>query len=445
MPSAIHHRVSEEFKSSFQTESCYEETTGKERVLCIDDNVEALLWRLQVIETAQEEIVFSTFEMRDDNSGQDIMAALYIAAKRGVHIRILLDGLASYYRLHNNDHFKALVANENIEVKFYNPINLLQPWKISYRLHDKYLIADNSLYILGGRNTYDLFLGDYVDKINIDRDILVYQPDTETKGTSLAQLQTYFEEIWEMPYCKKVCYKKTSKKVKTASASLEEHYIWLQKTYPQAYKDTNYLQATIETNKVTLLANPKEPKNKEPKLWHMLQNLMIGANKVIIQTPYIICSKDMYQDLTNVCKNVENVELVTNAVESGANPFGCTDYLNQKNNVLKTGVSVYEFLGDNSTHVKTTLINNRLSIVGSYNLDMRSTYLDTEMMLAIDSTQLNAQLLSQVEQCKEKSKQVTVDGTIQYGSQYQPVNLTLKKKAFYAFVRTIIRPVRYLL
>ena len=31
-----------------------------------------------------------------------------------------------------------------------------------------------------------------------------------------------------------------------------------------------------------------------------------------------------------------------------------------------------------------------MSIVGSYNLDMRSTYQDTELMLAVDCLQLNA-------------------------------------------------------
>ncbi len=48
--------------------------------------------------------------------------------------------------------------------KLYNPINLMTPWKINYRLHDKYLIVDGKQYLLGGRNTNDLFLGEYKDK-----------------------------------------------------------------------------------------------------------------------------------------------------------------------------------------------------------------------------------------------------------------------------------------
>ena len=54
-------------------------------------------------------------------------------------------------------------------------------------MHDKYLIADDSLFLLGGRNTFDLFLGDYVQDQNIDRELLVWNT-APAPGSSLAQL-----------------------------------------------------------------------------------------------------------------------------------------------------------------------------------------------------------------------------------------------------------------
>ena len=41
---------------------------------------------------------------------------------------------------------------------------------------------------------------------------------------------------------------------------------------------------------------------------------------------------------------------------------------------------------------QAVLINVSLSVIGSYNLDMRSTYLDTELMLVIDSEKLSQQI-----------------------------------------------------
>ena len=43
----------------------------------------------------------------------------------------------------------------------YNKANPLKSWKMMGRMHDKYLIADGKRYILGGRNTYNYFLGDF--------------------------------------------------------------------------------------------------------------------------------------------------------------------------------------------------------------------------------------------------------------------------------------------
>jgi len=40
------------------------------------------------------------------------------------------------------------------------------------RMHDKYLIADGKTYILGGRNTYNYFLGEFPGHKNYDRDVL---------------------------------------------------------------------------------------------------------------------------------------------------------------------------------------------------------------------------------------------------------------------------------
>ena len=56
-----------------------------------------------------------------------------------------------------------LSSHENVEIKLYNKANPLKPWKMMGRMHDKYLIADGKRYILGGRNTYNYFLGDFRD------------------------------------------------------------------------------------------------------------------------------------------------------------------------------------------------------------------------------------------------------------------------------------------
>ena len=108
-------------------------------------------------------------------------------------------------------------------------------------------------------------------------------------------------------------------------------------------------------------------------------------------------------------------------------------------------MQVHEYLGPHSNHTKAVLIDDRHSIVGSYNLDMRSTYLDTELMLVIDSKELNQQIRATEDDYMEKSKEVLADGQETEGAKYEKKLLTWQKKLFYGVLRVIIRPLRQLL
>lgn len=414
------------------------DTTAQERVLSIDNNMDALLWRLRLIETAQERVVLTTFDFRDDNSGQDIMAALLHAADRGVEVQILIDGINGPLRLTGSQNFQELAAHECVEVKFYNPINLLKPWKLNYRMHDKYLIADDFAYILGGRNTDDLFLGNYADSYNEDRDILVYET-IPGEGSSYVQLQEYFEQVWNLPCCK--LYKPYGK----GTGNLEEHYQEIRTGYPDAFTEPEWVEITMETNGIELCTNPVEPKNKEPLLWDRLVSEMRQENDILIQTPYIICSRNMYQDLTDISADGSRVKIFINAVESGTNPFGCTDYLNQQSNVRRTGGYIYEYLGEQALHTKTIVAGNNICMIGSCNLDMRSVYLDTEMMLLIDCPKLNESIRKQAEGLEGESRMVSPDGVVVEGKNYQSVNQNMFKQLFYGVLRVLIIPFRHLL
>ena len=70
--------------------------------------------------------------------------------------------------------FYALSSHPNVEIRIYNPLNLLTPWKLMGRMHDKYVIVDEKAYLLGGRNTFDYFIGNYTDEnVSYDREVLV--------------------------------------------------------------------------------------------------------------------------------------------------------------------------------------------------------------------------------------------------------------------------------
>ena len=87
-----------------------------------------------------------------------IMAALFKAADRGVYTRVLLDGIANGLRGNRRGVLYALASHPNIEVKYYEPFQLFKPWAWQNRMHDKIMIVDGQLGIIGGRNIGDKYL-----------------------------------------------------------------------------------------------------------------------------------------------------------------------------------------------------------------------------------------------------------------------------------------------
>lgn len=171
--------VSEKTKKKVEQDSFYGAGEGPERARVLADNGEALEERIRLISQAEERIIMSTFEFRTDESGMDMLAALLDAAKRGVQVQLLVDGFAAFTNMTGNEYFMALSGMETAEIRIYSPVNPLFPWRLMGRMHDKYLIADDMAYILGGRNTYDYFLGDHDGYKNYDWDMRSAYIDTE--------------------------------------------------------------------------------------------------------------------------------------------------------------------------------------------------------------------------------------------------------------------------
>ena len=450
-----------EYEEKLKQTAFTSDTPGVERIRCIDDNEEALLWRLRMIGKAKNSIVLSTFDLRADDSGTDLLAALNNAAEKGVEIKLLIDGIYQQLFLNKSKEFQALVARENVQVGVYNPITPASLFRVNYRMHDKYLIVDNEMYLLGGRNSNDIFLGDKTTGINMDRDILVYDT-TKGQGESLQELEAYFGQIWNEDCVKlKGGRKKNSSEISVSEEaademqdnlskyekqyqSLETRYAALKEKYPDIEAYSFWEKDTIPANKITLINNGTQDGPKAPLVLQTIQYLAGNAEKVTIQTPYVICNGYMYDTLREIASHAK-LQIVLNAVEKGSNPWGCTDYLNQKKKILKTGADVYELMNEHAVHTKAVLIDDRLSVVGSYNLDMRSTYLDTELMLVIDSQELNDQIQETENIYMKKSKEVLSSGQETEGSLYEKKILTRKKKLFYEVLRVIIRPLRQLL
>lgn len=425
-------KITEETKKNFSVEKFYGESASGERAKIIPENEEALEERIRMISQAKEEIILSTYDIKADISGKQVLAALLDAADRGVKVSIVTDGVPYVTSIWGNPYFLALAGQENVEIKIYNPLRFWQPWKLMGRLHDKYLIVDRSMYILGGRNTYDFFLGDQQGYQNYDWDILVCVPEGK-KDTSLEQVRDYFSSVWKISDCKlygKSPIWKWNPSVKTAEGELRRRYKEIAKEHPDWIMEKDYTEETVEVKKMTLLSNPTHVYAKEPVVFYEMTELMKQADhEVLFHTPYIICNDWMMRQLVEVCEGEKEIRMMTNSVANNGNPFGAMDYRRNRGKIIDTGVQIMEYDDGVSYHGKCFTIDGRLTGIGSFNWDMRSAYLDTELMLVADSEELTRQMNQAMAKYEEKALKVVDESQYDLKEGQKPRKLS-DKKAF---------------
>ena len=185
--------VSQSTIDQFSLSRFYHDEEGPDRAMLMETNQSAWDERIRLMNLAEDRIVMSTFDMRAEESTKDIAAMLLHKADEGVKVQILVDGVSGVVRMEGRELFYALSSHPNIEIKLYNRMNILQPWKSQGRMHDKYVIVDETAYILGGRNTFDYFIGEYeTAHRSYDREVLIYNtessPDSVRTESSLYQV-----------------------------------------------------------------------------------------------------------------------------------------------------------------------------------------------------------------------------------------------------------------
>ena len=438
-PFAVQPTVNAAYQAAFDPAVFYQ-TGSTDRAALVVDNQEALDLRLQMIAGAEQSILLTSFDIRDCESGRDIFAALLAASDRGVDVKILWDGMSGM--LHGSAPiFRALGERDNVEIRFYNQPNFLLPWTFNGRMHDKYLIVDGRTMVLGGRNTFDLFLGDYVpdSRKSHDNDVLLYNTASTLDHSVIGQVEDYFGRVWNQKETRPALESTpiwARSATDEARAQLEQRW-----SYSLPPAEWDYRAMTAPVDHVELIHNPTNILSKEPTLWWELQQLMEGAqDRVFLQTPYAVLNAPMYEGLARV---EAPVEMMLNSVAVGDNFVASSDYLLNRERLLDTGITVWEWFGDYSSHGKSALIDD-LAVVGSYNWDMHSTDLDTELMLVFHGERFQSQLEGNLLRMQADSLQALPEG---YVAKPDVAEKPYKdpKAWLYPVTKWVLQPFRFLI
>jgi putative cardiolipin synthase len=440
-------------RSHFSSESAFFPLTG---------GSDSLGARLRLIEAAEVSIDLQYFMMKDDIVGALLSAKLLEAADRGVRVRFLLDDI--FTTIQDVDLF-VLNEHANIEVRLFNPIArrgfkyLNYAWNFSSvnrRMHNKSFTVDGSFTIVGGRNLAREYFSLNDDTEFFDLDVLARGPIADEVAAS-------FDNFWNFPQALGIEH------LRDKPSPLQLHNARLAIDGALSSEGAAIYREAIESEVLLQLVNrevsdfvaeaeliaelPEKLKlsvdNDSLRLIKVLGEFMKDAkNEIFMITPYFIPTAKGMDFFQTILEKGVKVTLVTNSLASTNHVPVHAAYERYRKGMLAMGAEIYETRADafqglepndksqqrSTLHTKLIVIDRRYLFIGSLNLDPRSVVINTEIGIMIDSPDLAATLMEDIEDGFDQEVyrlELDADGNLLWHGHYNgaPVELTRDPQA----------------
>lgn len=112
---------------------------------------------LAAIDSAERYVLVQFFVIRDDTLGRRLHRALTHAAKRGVAVFVLYDGIGSHQL--SRDYVSALRA-VGVQTHKFSTRRFVNRFQLNFRNHRKIVVVDGRRAFVGGHNVGDEYLGE---------------------------------------------------------------------------------------------------------------------------------------------------------------------------------------------------------------------------------------------------------------------------------------------
>ncbi len=357
-----------------------------DKIWVLSSDRDAAEARVEVAVTARKELLASYFLVGDDPLSLSALALLRDTARRGVAVKLLIDAQWSRIPPAVADHLLA----SGVEIREYHPFRLHKLGWLFRRMHDKLVIADGQELILGGRNIASTYfgVGRQVQQRNyIDLDLRV-------RGAVAQEARAYFLQLWASREVRGVVRTSLEPSLLLASRELDRHQEWLDQRIRQARSDPSRVaEAPLEVGPVRFLHDPIGRKGVARGVGHELLELLSCARKsALIESPYLIPSRAFRRGLRDALRRGIQVRILTNSLASTDNVLSQSGYVGKKRGLVREGVELWEYQGPECLHSKAAVIDDETVIVGSFNLDPRSEFLNSEVALSFKNAPLAAEL-----------------------------------------------------
>lgn len=307
------------------------------------------------IRAAEEYIHLQYYIIEDDHIGRALRDALIERAKAGVKVRVIYDDFGCWGV--SRKFFRSM-REAGIDIHpFFKVVFPPFATRINWRNHRKLAVIDGEVAYVGGMNVADRYI-DGGSKFGCWRDTHM-----RITGPAVAAVQYSFAVDWSF----------------MGQSLLQEP---VDMSLPKGPGEAAGLQMmrcgpTSDWSNVSL---------------YMLKAIGNAKKRVYIQTPYFLPTDAMLSALQAAALSRVDVRvMIPLKSDSSTLTLASYSYIME---CLRAGIKIYLFEAG-MLHSKTMMIDDRLSAIGSANIDFRSFEHNFEETMFIFSSEVNATLRAQ--------------------------------------------------
>ncbi|WP_342387220.1 cardiolipin synthase [Salinicoccus bachuensis] len=292
------------------------------------------------IRAARQHIHLQYYIMRKDELGSQLRDLLTEKAKEGVQVRFLYDGFGS--RKIGRKFFSELHRHGGETQASFPIFSSLLKFRLNFRNHRKLVMIDGRIGYMGGYNVGDEYLGGNKD--------LGYWRDTHLRmeGSSVHRLQERFISDW-------------NKARRNGGIDFDDHY------FPASSSDGD----------VPLQIVSSGPDARGGEILHGFIKIVQEAEDYIyIQSPYFIPTPGFLASLRVAALSGVDVRIMI--PNKPDHPFVYPVTFSFVAEMMRAGAKIYIY-EHGFLHAKSMVIDDKVSSVGTANVDMRSAELNFEI------------------------------------------------------------------
>jgi putative cardiolipin synthase len=357
----------------------------------------------------------------DDTAGLILAERILRAADRGVRVRMLIDHVTTGkadFRMARMD------RHPNIEIRLFNPFTqrsfrslelLFGLRRLNHRMHNKSFTVDNAIAIVGGRNIGDNYFGIGTAENFRDLDLAVVGPVVQDISAS-------FDKYWNSEFSVPVSavigeqfneeeLQERQKKLHRWVAELEEFPYPIDTTGDSVMSRLEALRGDFIWAPARVLYDEpdKLQTRNEDVMAHLIELGKHKESELLIESAYVIPGPGNVERVRiNKEKGIRQ-RLLTNSLATNDVAAAHAGYAKYRRDLIRNGLEVYELRPDAasekknwsllagrsraSLHTKAGVVDREVVAIGSFNIDPRSTALNTEIVILVNSAALAAQVI----------------------------------------------------